>query len=1129
MFRFQRIILLIITLLALTGQVLGASSPLSNGKVFKLEIPKSGIYQIDEAFINSLPNISAQGLSPKSIHLYGTWGGMLTEIISNERLNDGLFELPTQFLGNDNNIFEAGEKLVFYAEGASKVSTERETLVIEKNLYSTTAYVFLIIDEEANWNTPSFVDAQTSADTILNTYTVQQRIEEDKFNLLHDYESGQGSGKDWYMDEFSTQTEKDYEFDISDKVNDADVKIKPKVAVRSGISSSVVFDINNQKVNWSFGSTNVTDIEATYAIERSSTFTILTNDNRLLINFLYSNAGNNLAEAYVDFFQIEYERVLNFSNGMCIPKIKDLDKKYQFSIGNSPTDMQVWDVTDLKYTSNIPLLNQNSFISKDGAEQFFVAFSPSLNQLIPTFVEEIDNQDINEASNAEYIIIYPSEFENLASQLQLHRESFSGFSVKKIDVNLIYNEFSAGRKDLIAIRDYLRQEYLKNELSSVLLLGDGSFDERNIYNLDSPSNWLPVYETDNSTSTINSFPSDDIFGLLDEREGANQVPIGELDIAVGRLPIQNITQGQQVINKIIFYETSDDIGGDWQNRLTFVADDEDNNVHLSQANGLADDVSNRNKDILLNKIYFDAYEQVTTSGGQKYPSVTTAINQSLFSGTLVLNYMGHGGPTSLSQERVVRIEDIKKWNNKDKMPLMVTATCTFAGFDDPTFTSAGEEVILNPNGGAIALFTTVRSVFSSSNERLTRSVFENLFTIENDKTLTIGEILRRAKNSVPGVNSRKFLLMGDPGIRLRLPTNEVVTTHINNIPISTQSDTLQGLDEVIINGEVRSNGGEVLSEMQGELFVTVFDKPSTLSTRGQDERSFIQEFDVLNNIIYKGKVSVSNGKFEVKFVVPLDIDNEFGFGKISYFATGEGFLDANGAYENLVIGGEPNQSIIDEQGPEINLFMDHFLFQDNGTTNENPVLLVKLSDSSGINVSGVRIGHDIRGTIDEEQSFIMNEFYESNQDDFTSGVVRYPLFNLTEGQHQLSVTAWDVANNSSTSVLNFKVVNSQNPQIVSLTNFPNPFHSQTKILVNEVGVENQVNYKMKVYTMQGQLIDTQSGMLNLGSESGPYLEYPSDVNSFGLKSGIYYYSLELINTTNEEILKNKSGTFVVQN
>ncbi|MEL6925793.1 MAG: type IX secretion system sortase PorU, partial [Bacteroidota bacterium] len=485
----------------------------------------------------------------------------------------------------------------------------------------------------------------------------------------------------------------------------------------------------------------------------------------------------------------------------------------------------------------------------------------------------------------------------------------------------------------------------------------------------------------------NGFTSDDYFGLLDDDEGRDNLQ-GGLDISIGRLPVRNLAEAQIAVDKIISYDTDSRAMNDWINRITFVADDQDNNTHIRDADGIARDLQNDHERLNIDKIYFDAYQQVSTAGGEKYPAVTNAINANIFKGLLVMNYLGHGGWKGWSQERVMGINDIKSWTNKNALPLFVTATCSFSGYDDPTLTTGGEEVFLNERGGAIALFSTVRAVYASSNEALTSSVFRTIFEKEDGRFRTLGETLRVAKNrlgtsSSINTNSRKFTLLGDPAMRLALPEYNVQTTKINGLALDTmRSDTIRALQRVTIEGMVVDDDGQPVTDFNGKVYPTIYDKQVRLFTLGQDEDSSVRGFDLQKSVIFKGTASVVNGQFQFTFVVPRDINFEFGRGKISYYASDESSRDATGYYNEVVIGGTDDNALSDQIGPEIEVFMNDTTFAFGGLTNTDPILLVKLRDDNGINVVGNSIGHDLTAVLDgnTQNTLQLNDFYESALD-----------------------------------------------------------------------------------------------------------------------------------------------------
>jgi len=551
---------------------------------------------------------------------------------------------------------------------------------------------------------------------------------------------------------------------------------------------------------------------------------------------------------------------------------------------------------------------------------------------------------------------------------------------------------------------------------------------------------------------------------------------GDVDIAVGRIPARDAFSADKFVDKVIFYDTDPNRFRDWRNQLLFVGDDGDRNLHTNQANQIADSTIQRHGFFNVDKILFDAFQRVTTSGGIRFPQANQALNRNAFRGSLVTNYLGHGGPTGWAQERVLQIEDIESWDNFERLPLIITATCSFAGYDDHTDLPGGEVAVMKPDGGAIALLTTVRAVFASSNFTLTKGVFDEIFKVENGLGLPMGEILRVSKNGNGASfnNNRKFTLLGDPAQRLAIPQFNVGTSTINGRSVQSTSivDTLRALEKVTITGFVYDNEGNVMTDFNGRVYPTIFDKTSNLQTFGQGDNE-VKDFELRKNILFKGTASVKDGLFSFEFVVPKDIDYNFGLGKISYYAE-DGTRDANGFYNNIIIGGTSPNPIVDDQGPIVDVFMNTEDFVSGGTTSKDPVLLVNISDDNGINIGGISIGHDLTAVLDDQtqDTYVLNDFYTAELDNFSKGTVRFPLFDIEEGLHRINVKAWDTSNNSGEGSTEFLVFNSEESVLKHVLNYPNPFTTNTNFQFEHQLSGQDLQILVQIFTVSGRLVKT---------------------------------------------------------
>jgi hypothetical protein len=472
---------------------------------------------------------------------------------------------------------------------------------------------------------------------------------------------------------------------------------------------------------------------------------------------------------------------------------------------------------------------------------------------------------------------------------------------------------------------------------------------------------------------------------------------------------------------------------------------------------------------------------------------------------------------------VLKVSDILSWDNYYKLPLLITATCSFTGYDDPNLVSAGEHALLSKKGGAIGLLTTVRAVYSNDNFRLTSAVFDTLLSNRNQEELTIGDIMIRSKNQnwqdTTRINARKFALIGDPSLKLAIPKYKVLTTSINSTPILEFNDTINALDKVVIEGFIADKDGKVIEDFNGNLFPTVYDKHSKLITLQNDSRSRSSQFEQLNAVIYKGSTNVVNGLFKFEFIVPKDINYSYGPGKISYYAVSNLNKDASGHYSNFIVGGSGEGLAPDLEGPKINLFMNDENFLSGGITDDSPTLLVKLQDESGINVTGNGIGHDLIAVLDSNNQnvFILNRFYESEENDFKKGKAIYPLSNLSPGKHSIKVKAWDVYNNSSEKEIYFEVKDGNNREIFNLYNYPNPFSDQTTFSFEHDIQGSEIDVTLEIFNSAGQQIK----VLNQAIYSSGYringINWTGENNlGISLNSGVYFYRVHISNNEGKE-------------
>ncbi|RZK47238.1 MAG: type IX secretion system sortase PorU, partial [Pedobacter sp.] len=587
-----------------------------------------------------------------------------------------------------------------------------------------------------------------------------------------------------------------------------------------------------------------------------------------------------------------------------------------------------------------------------------------------------------------------------------------------------------------------------------------------------------------------------------------------LDVGIGRIPAGNDAQARAIVDKITGYHAPSSLGP-WRTELTYIADDEDNNLHLQDAETITGAVTTITQSFNQDKIYLDAYQQESGPAGSRYPLVNQAIINRMFSGNLIWNYTGHGGARRLADEVVLDQDIINSFSNAGKLPLYITATCDFAPHDNPLVASIGENLLLRERTGAIALMTTTRLVFAYSNRVMNENYLKAaLQRNSNGRYPTLGDAVRSAKNTTytnfsDVINNRKFTLIGDPALTIGYPVQQVRTTAVNGVPVTTVPDTLKALSTYAIAGEVISPQGALMADFNGTVYPVIFDKVQNVTTLANDAGSVKTTFPQQKNIIFRGKATVTNGKFNFNFVVPKDIDYKFGNGRISYY-TENGSTDGAGATTDLIVGGTGSGND-DKAGPELKPFLNDEKFIDGGVTIPGPMFILRLSDSSGINVMGSGTGHDLVVMIDNDpsRSYILNEFYTSSKDDHRSGEVRFQFpDDLEEGVHTLTVKAWDVMNNSSEATLGFRVQKEEGLKLEHVLNYPNPFTTRTTFWFDHNRPGDELQVSISIFTVTGKLVKTiRNTILSPGTRSNEIEWNARDEFGSKIGRGVYIYRL----------------------
>ncbi|MBN2174309.1 MAG: type IX secretion system sortase PorU [Bacteroidales bacterium] len=1079
-------------------------SVLAGGNWYKISVNNTGIHKITYQQLADM-GIGVGSIDPRNIRIYGNGGGMLPEDPTQPRIDD-LAENAIFVSGEGDGIFNSEDYILFYGESPDewKFNSSDNTFKKVLHLYSFYSYYFITTDLGPGKRIQS-----EASSTQTPTYTTS------KFNGMIHYETDEvnlvKSGRTWFGETFDLFNNMVNVYDLPDIDISKYVKFSAEAAARSDISSSFFFYANNNKIlTIPLPNTNSGNLNSDYAKVKFDADSFMVTTPKIEIKVVY-NKSLTSSVGWLNYYTLNYSSKLNFRGGqMEFRDIKTAEGSQvtDYFMSTITPDAIIWNVSDPQNVKRVTTTYTGQklvFRLESESLQEFVAYDGT-SFYNPEFVEKIQNQNLHSLSGYDMIILTHPLFLPEAQRLADFHNYHDNLEVMVVTPPAIYNEFSSGAPDITGIRDFVKMIYERGTenkpLRYLLLFGDGSYDNKNLNAMN--TNYILTWQSPQSINPVSSYVKDDFYGLLDNIPNDDMV-----DLGIGRFVVANIDQAENAVDKVMHYAVnSDAVMGDWRNVICLIADDEDGNLHFSDAEELAFIIDTTDKNINIDKIYLDAYQQLSTPSGEVYPDVTQNINTRVERGALIMNYVGHGGELGLAHERILKVADVNSWLNWDNMPVFITATCEFSRFDDFERTSAGEMVFLNPKGGGVALFTTTRATYAGANSALNKNFYKFALADVGGDHYRMGDIIRQAKNQSGSIeNTSKFALIGDPAMKFAFPVHEVFTLKINGISIEEHPDTIRALSTVTISGDIRDHEGNILSGFNGTLYPTVFDKPAKYTTLGNDPGSNPTTFTIQNHALYKGKASIINGEWEFKFVAPKDIAYNYGFGKFSYYAKNES-IDGRGYFDKVTIGGYNENADIDNKGPDVELFINDENFKFGGLTDENPLLFAKVFDENGINTVGSGIGHDITGILDGLDSYILNQYYESEVDSFQRGIITYPFFNLPNGRHTLSLKVWDVFNNSTTAYTEFIVAESNEMALQSLMNYPNPFMNSTTFSFEHNQIEQPLNIKIEIYSLSGRMVRRIEDVYHAGGYRYKSNSWDGSAEDGAkLESGMYIYKL----------------------
>lgn len=1086
-------------------------SVLSSGKWVKIKVDKEGMQYI------SYEQLRSWGFkNPQSVNVYGYGGREISLKLDNLQSDD----LPIQpIVRTGNGISFYGVNTTSWGAGPSGMK-----FIHSRNPYSDDSYYFLS-DRETESISQTDIDCRPTDSDIQEATTIFTE------RIMHETDrmAPAQTGRLLLGEDFRTNPVQTFSFDTPGFTGD-----KLTFCVNFGVyatngTSSMSFKANGKEVE-------ATSSDKIPGITGSETFIrtqrtikeIPYDANKLQLEIKF-NPGGVLKSANLDYICINYPRSLTITDGQIA---FGTDKATTFSVGGATSSTQIWDVTNpanpinVKYT----LIGNNAIFTQAEKNREYIAFNPEALSIasVPTLAANIEQQDIHSMPVPQMLIISPDKFINEAERLAAMHRDVDGWTVHVLTPTQIYNEFSSGTPDVSAFRKlhkmwYDRSMGSENPFGYSILFGRATYDNRVLTEPVKASNYprIPIWQSPEGTNPNTSYSTDDLIAMLDDNKTELNMSSAKLNISVGRIPVKSPTEAKGVTDKLINYVKNPEFGA-WRNIAMIIADDQDNAIHLDQAQDCYNALrsSQTGKSFLYERLYLDAYPLTYTPTGQGYPLARERMFKNWKDGVFYVNYIGHANAKMWSHEGLLKYPDIIGMDNK-YLPFFYTATCEFAAWDEDDVSGA-EVMFLNPNAGSIGFISASRPVYISMNGILSKSISANVFTPDSEgKGRRTGDIYRIGKNyGTADDNKLRYLFMGDPAIRIPYPTLCAEVTEIGGvIPTEENKPIIPARGRVKVKGRIVDAQGNTDKSFNGTLIPTLYDAERPVETLANGAAGAKRIYNDRQNKLFTGKVPVINGEWETTILMPSEIDNNYSPALLNLYAYSKNGVEANGFSENLYVYGWDENAPIDDEGPVISRFtLNSDAFREGDIVNPTPLVLASMHDESGINISQSGIGHQISLTLDSRKVITeVANSYEPDAENPEGGHLAFLMPEIEPGEHTLALTVWDNAGNSSTRELNFKVSINQNPIIYSVTPSANPASTSVIFYISHDMPQTAVTTRIEIFDIAGRKVWQSEE--SIVSEAGSPAEIQWNLcDGLGARvpRGIYLYRTTLISPQGKE-------------
>lgn len=1039
-------------------------SVLASGRWVRVSVTDDGPVRIPAA------TLAQWGFSdPAAVKVFGYGGRRQSDILQQSTYIDDLPQLQTA---------ASASGLIFYAQGSVSVTVKSDgSRIGTPNPFSDKSYYYLT--DDSRFEPRAFGQAQPGAPgEPTDTYTGLVRHEQDQVTLSE-------SGHALYGEEFRYTPSRLFNLDLPGRVDGTPVRIVCSFVANTGAGGTLTLSHNGATIT-------ETKVGSTGNHQSGTAVTVNTSYDglsgvRLPLTVAFAPTGT-VSAAHLDAINVTYTGRLELGTKP-LQFTADDNKQRTYTVSSTASDAVAYVVTDPHNIKTVATADGGKLSWSASGLHTYSVWSDSRTTLpAPTFEGTVANTDLHNDDEPvpQMVIIARQAWLDSAEELaDIHRtDSLHPLDVKVVGLQAICDEFGSGVPDVGAVRRYLKMLYdrgLKRgtPLRSVLLMGRATYDNRGI----TPQfkalgeQALPTWCTDESLRDMDSYTTDDWFAFLEDNSG-RQPASDVYSIAVGRMPVGTPRQAAAAVAKLKTWLADNALTG-WRNRVLLVADDGNTGVHMTQtekmqANMLASGAGDR---MFYHKAYIDAFPLV----GGTCVGARERMHRLLDEGIMLWTYVGHAGRNFITGDNMLSYTDINNLRMKH-YPVFVGATCSFSRWDG-TDPSGCELMFANDKGGIIAAISAVREVLISENGHFVDALGKDMFDLDdNGYTLTLGEAYRRAKNRLASPygrsNSNKlwYVLMGDPELR-PWPDTSVTTETIAGSPSDgDEPPVVMARQTLTVDGVITGPDGKPDSSFNGTLTAALHDAEYSTTSSGRkttnDGNGEPVTFEEQGEKLFAGNAQVVDGRFSLRVAMPSEIADNYRPAALTFNAIANDGRHAVGCDRRFYVYGFDENAPADDRAPVIQyIYLNHESFTPGAPVNTDPLLLARLTDDTGINLSTAGIGHGMTLRLDSAKVYTdVPQYYSPLADGTPGGTLAYPLSDLEPGQHSLELRVWDTSGNSSASTIHFEVRPGLKPTLFDVYTDPGPATDHASFYVRHNRPDAEMTVSVDIYDLMGRHI-----------------------------------------------------------